>query len=217
MAVPREKIVKTLVPGGDSAEIPVSICFKRTTACAPTLSPYPYNPTEAKKLLIEAGYPNGVDITLKVFQPIKYLGEAIAGAVREVGFRASIEPLPLSLYVKQRGNGEFTAFVGYYPTASQPDTANLFDFFFGANRDYSKDPLIHEAADKGAVEFNLKKRTALYTPALNQINAKAYILPLSELPIVFGHSKNVTVLHNPLSTGESRLGDYAWSNYKGKM
>ena len=46
------------------------------------------------------------------------------------------------------------------------------------------------------------------------MNEQAYILPLSELPIVFGHSKKVKVLPNPLSLSESRLGDYAWKNYK---
>jgi hypothetical protein len=30
------------------------------------------------------------------------------------------------------------------------------------------------------------------------------------------HTDNVKIMRNQLSTGESRLGDYAWSDYKGK-
>ncbi|MCD6073634.1 MAG: hypothetical protein K0Q70_517 [Rhodospirillales bacterium] len=214
MAIPRDQIVKTYVPGGETAEQPPGICFKKTVACKPDLGIYPYNPAEAKKLLAEAGYPNGVDLVLDVFQPSRQIAEAIAGEIRKVGFRTTVNPMTLGVYVKRRGDGEFTAFVGYYPTAAQPDMANLLDFFFGADRDYWKDDFIHDIAAKGNLEFDLAKRTALYTPALNRINEKAYIYPVSELPLLFVSTKDVKVLSNPLSAAESRLGDYAWADYK---
>jgi peptide/nickel transport system substrate-binding protein len=214
MAIPRDQIVKTFVPGGETAEQPPAICFKKTVACAPGNTIYPYNPSEAKKLLIEAGYPNGVDLVLDVFAPSRQIAEAIAGEIRKVGFRTTVNPMTLGVYVKRRGDGEFTAFVGYYPTAAQPDMANLLDFFFGADRDYWKDDFIHDIAAKGNLEFDVAKRTALYTPALNRINEKAYIHPISELPLLFVSKKDVKVLSNPVSAAESRLGDYAWSDYK---
>ena len=214
MAVPRDQIVKTFVPGGETSEQPPGICFKRTVACKPDVGIYPYNPAEAKKLLAEAGYPNGVDLTLDVFQPSRQIAEALAGELRKVGFRTTVNPMTLGVYVKRRGDGEFTAFVGYYPTAAQPDMANLLDFFFGADRDYWKDDKITEIFQKGNVEFDLAKRTALYTPALNIINQKAYIYPISELPLLFVGNKDVKVLSNPVSAAESRLGDYAWADYK---
>jgi peptide/nickel transport system substrate-binding protein len=214
MAIPRDQIVKTYVPGGEIAEQPNGICFKNTVACEPTTKVYAYNPDQAKKLLAEAGYPNGLDMVLDVFAPSKQIAEAIAGEIRKVGFRATVNSMTLGVYVKRRGDGEFTAFVGYYPTASQPDTANLLDFFFAANRDYWKDPLIHKASDAGNREFDLAKRTKIYTPALDRINEKAYIFPISELPLLFVGTKDTKVLDNTLSTAESRLGDYAWSDYK---
>ena len=214
MAIPRDQIVKTFVPGGETAEQPPGICFKRTVACKPDIGVYPYNPAEAKKLLAEAGYPNGVDLILDVFAPSKQIAEAIAGEIRKVGFRTTVNPMTLGVYVKRRGDGEFTAFVGYYPTAAQPDMANLLDFFFGADRDYWKDDKIMDIFQKGNLEFDLAKRTALYTPALNIINEKAYIYPMSELPLLFVSHKDVKVLNNPLSAAESRLGDYAWADYK---
>lgn len=214
MAIPRDQIVKTYVPGGDIAEQPLSICFKRSVACAPTTQVYPYNPSEAKKLLGDAGYPNGVDLILDVFAPSRQIAEAIAGEIRKVGFRATVNSMPLGVYVKRRGDGELTAFVGYYPTAAQPDVDNLLGFFFGADRDYWKDPVITKAYEDGQKEFDLAKRTKIYTPALNRINEKAYIHPISELPLLFVSAKQVKVLNNTVSTAESRLGDYAWSDYK---
>ena len=85
MAIPRDLIVKNIVAGGDKAELPRSICFKATIGCEPTVDPYTYNPSEAKRLLIEAGYGNGVDLTIAAHAPWKSIAEAIAGEVRKVG------------------------------------------------------------------------------------------------------------------------------------
>jgi hypothetical protein len=106
--------------------------------------------------------------------------------------------------------------VGFYPTSANPDTANLLNFFFDADRDYWRDDLISKARKAGDLEFDVAKRADIYLPALNRVNEKAYIYPVSELPLVWAHSKDVKVLRNPLSAGESRLGDYAWSDFKPK-
>jgi peptide/nickel transport system substrate-binding protein len=216
MAIPRDQILKEIVAGGEQAEIPRSICFKATIACAPTTDPYKYDPAQAKKLLAEAGYPNGFDLVLYAHAPHKDKAEAVAGEVRKIGIRTSVEALPLGLYVKKRGDGDFTAFLGLYPTSSNPDTDNLIDFFFGQDRDYWKDDFIAQAKRDGEGELDLAKRTAIYVPALNRINEKAYIYPMFEQPMVWAHSKDVKLLKQPLSAADPRLGDYAWSDYKGK-
>ena len=215
MAIDRASFVKNIVPAGDKAEIPNGICFKAHIACKVDNAPYRFNPAEAKRLLTEAGYPNGLDITLYAHQPVAYIATAIAGEVRKVGIRASVEPMPLGVYVKKRGDGDLTAFTGFYPTGVNPDAGNLISFFFNQDRDYWKDSVVSEAWSKGETELDLAKRTALYTPALNRINEKAYILPISEMPIVWAHSKDVKVLPNRLSMADPKLGDYAWSDYKG--
>lgn len=209
-AIDREAIIKTMVPGGAIAERPPSICFKTTTACRPTTKPLSYDPAAAKNLLAEAGYPNGFDLRFYVLGPVKDIGEAIAGDLRKVGIRASVESLVRSVHVKKRGAGEYTAFFGTYPSASDPDTNNLLNVFFGDNRDYAKDPLIHSAMEKGEAEFDLDRRAAIYTPALNRINEMAYALGFSELPLLFAHTKDVRVDKNLLSAGEIRIGDYFW-------
>lgn len=214
MAIPRELIVKNIMAGGNMAELPKSICFKSTLACEPTTQPYSFNPTEAKRLLTEAGYPNGLDLTLYAHAPHKDIAEAIAGEVRKVGIRASVEALPLAVYVKKRGDGDFTAFTGLYPTSSNPDTDNLLEFFFGADRDYWRDSSIAKASTDGQKEFDLAKRTKLYVPALDRINEKAYIYPLAEQPMVWAHTKDIKLLKNKLSASDPRLGDYAWADHK---
>ena len=210
MAIDREKIVRALVPGGDKAYMMRSICLPTMLGCSPTTDPIKYDPEGAKKLLAEAGYPNGFDLQVDAFEPVKYVAEAITGDLRKVGIRASVQPLNSTVYVKKRGDGEFTAFVGNYPTGTHPDMATMWDFFFAGNRDYWKDSFIDKVYADGNQEFDDAKRAALYTPALNRVNEKAYILPISEMPMLWAHSKDVTVSENTLSASSPVLGDFAF-------
>jgi peptide/nickel transport system substrate-binding protein len=210
MAIDREKLVRAIVPGGDKAYMMRSICIPAVFGCAPTTDPYPYDPEQAKKLLAEAGYPNGIDLQIDAFDPVKYVAEAIAGEVRKVGIRASVQPLTSTVYVKKRGDGEFTTFVGNYPTGTHPDMATMWDFFFAGNRDYWKDSFIDKAYADGNLEFDDAKRTAIYTPALNRVNEKAYILPISEMPMLWAHGKDITVSEDTLSASSPVLGDFAF-------
>jgi len=211
MAIDRATIIKTFVAGGELAEQPAGICFKSTVACAPTTQPVAYDPAGAKKLLAEAGYPNGVDITLSVYNPINDIAIALSGELRKVGFRASVEPLPTSVYVKKRDDGGMTAFMATYPTGAQPTLDNLLDLFFVGNRDYWKDPVIAEAMKEGAMVQDEVARGKIYARALDQVNQKSYIYPFSELPIVYAHTSEVRIEANPLTTGERRIGDYFWN------
>jgi peptide/nickel transport system substrate-binding protein len=210
-AIDRKELAKAVIPGGEIAEILNGICIPADIGCASSTSPPAYDPEDAKKLLAAAGYPDGFDLEFDVHEPIKEIGEAIAGMVRKVGIRASIRPLPLALYVRMRGEGKFTAFLGFYPTNAQPDMDNLFDFFFDGNRDYWNDPVIQAAQKAGAVEFDAEKRPEIYKQGIDQANKMNYILPVADLPAVFVHSKDVRVSDNRLSPIDTQVSDYEWS------
>ncbi|HSL52356.1 MAG TPA: ABC transporter substrate-binding protein, partial [Candidatus Deferrimicrobiaceae bacterium] len=56
----------------------------------PAVKPYPYDPKKAKELLTQAGYPNGVDITLhSATIPNRPIFEAIGQMLTEVGLRTT--------------------------------------------------------------------------------------------------------------------------------
>ena len=113
--------------------------------------------------------------------------------------------------MRLRGEGKFTAFVGFYPTNAQPDMDNIFDFFFDGNRDYWNDAVVQQVQKAGAIEYDDEKRTMLYQKGVDQVNRMNYILPLADLPIVFVHTKDVHVSENALSLIDMRVSEFSWS------
>jgi len=65
---------------------------------------YPYDPAKAKKLLAEAGFPNGVDINWLLLNSTEYraIGEAIQAMWGEVGIRVKFDVVDLSQFTQFR-------------------------------------------------------------------------------------------------------------------
>jgi peptide/nickel transport system substrate-binding protein len=57
----------------------------------PNLPAHAFDQALARRLLAEAGYPNGLDLTLDTIAALKDLGEAIAAMLTEVGIRAKVQ------------------------------------------------------------------------------------------------------------------------------
>ncbi len=216
MALDRDAIIKNIVPGDGTAEKLRMICFDWTIDCSATVPVQGYDPSTAKRLLAEAGFPNGFDLQFDVHEPVREIAEAIAGDLRKVGIRASIQPLPNSVYVKKRGDGEFTAFMGYYPTTAQPDSGNVLDFFMGQDRDYYKDEILQKINNEGVTELDDTKRRAMYRTAFNRVNEMNYIVPFSSLPTAYAMSKDVDIAPDVFSYTAVYMNDLVWAGYKGK-
>ena len=213
MAIDRDPIIEHIVPGGLKYVAKLTaLCFETTTpSCNPTVAFPKYDPEGAKKLLAEAGYPNGIDYEYTVVTPQKPIAEAVAGSMLKAGIRATIRPVPLSVYQKDRNDGKLTSWTIVFPSASHPDASNILETLMtGAVAKYYEDPTLFKILEDGQKEFDDAKRSAIYQKAYDRVNSQFYIYPMSSLPNVFVHSRDIKILDNPLMAGDTSVTDYFW-------
>lgn len=99
-AVNKEEIVKSILLGAgravDSPVLPEMFGYK-------SVGGYEYNPQKAKKLLAEAGYPNGFSVTMYTtegrYLMDKMIAQALQGYLAQVGVRVELKTMEWATYL----------------------------------------------------------------------------------------------------------------------
>jgi len=195
-AIDREKIIATLLEKrGILAQGPIPPILRKFF---PPLTPYfNYNPQKARKLLKEAGYPDGftLHITITPFPEALDVVEVIQQYLGQVGIKVNINQLEWSAFKEAIARGETESFwLSWW--ADYPDAENfLFPLFHsinwgaGGNRCFYKNPKVDSLLKQAESEPEITTRIQLLYQAEQII--------ISDAPLVFFWHQNDYYLYQP--------------------
>ena len=184
-AINKDVIVKDVLKGfGEVAISPFSTSFGPWYTA--DVTKYNYDPEKAKKLLAEAGYANGFEVTCNtpetgfaVQQPVAML-QVIQSNLAAVGITMKIQTLEFATYMSRYQFGDYEMTMrAYYSNQSDPDNylTNLHhsrqqpkpEGNGGLDTGYYVNPEVDKLIDAQRKELDVQKRIALVHQAIKLI------------------------------------------------
>jgi peptide/nickel transport system substrate-binding protein len=172
-----------------------TVCSPLIKYCDSSVKLPGYDPAKAKKLMADAGYPNGFTTPILTWGAGRVAAEAIAGMWRKVGITASVETATFSVFVKKRIDGVPAIVTLWDNSVGQPDIDNTAEYYFLPNaRNYNGDQDLQRLSLEGRSELDPAKRAAIYKAMFNKSNEEAYLMPLNRIPSMVLLQKDVELL-----------------------
>src|SRR5215831_1731306 len=152
------------------------------------LEPPPYDPAKAKKLLAEAGYPNGFDGgEFYPFPPYNTMGEAIQGYLQTVGIRTRMRVMERAAYFTQWQEKKLhgvilviSAAFGNAATRLEPYATKKGIYAYGSL------PEVDDLYVRQARELDSKKREAMLHQIQKTLADQVTTIPIYELAFIWG-------------------------------
>jgi len=187
-AIDRDSIAKNLI-GGAAAKVH-SNCYPSQFGCTQDVPKYDYDPAKAKKLLAEAGYPNGFSTDIYAYRQ-RPVTEAVMGYLGKIGIKTNLKYMQ---YRALRGlvwedKAPFHNMT--WGSYSVNDVSAITSHFFNGGRDdYCRDQEIMDALKEGDSNTDPGKRKAAYKKALSKLASEVCWLPL------FSYAKYYAFTHD---------------------
>ena len=164
----------------------------------------PYNVEKAKKLLAEAGYPDGFEVSLDCpnnrYNNDEKICQASVGMLGKIGIKVNLVAQPKSLHFPKITNHKTDFYMlgwGYaYPDAHF-NFVNMMHSESAWNGGGITNPRIDELIDAMAMEIDQQKRDAMIREVFEITTNEQVYLPLHHQVIVWGMSKNIEMPMEP--------------------
>jgi peptide/nickel transport system substrate-binding protein len=210
-SIDRDLLGPSVLPGGNVVKALDALCLPNQIGCDYTRKPPAYDPVAAKRMLAEAGYPDGFDLELTAIPGSYTVAEALAGEMRKIGIRAVVDKATFGAYRQKQRDGKIQSLVGQWTLAGLPDVSATVDFYFdGAARDYWRDPLILKLAKDGLATLDPEQRKAIYRQIFDRVTEMSYVLPISNRPDVYIHSQDLVVAKGAVNVYGINLQEMRW-------
>ena len=147
-----------------------------------------YDPTQAKRLLLEAGYPNGFDAG-EFFTDASYsnVSEALLNNFGEVGIRAKLRPLERAAFFKAYAEKSLKNLV-FAGSGAFGNAATRLEAFIvkGGTYVYGSYPDVDAMFQQQAVELDHKKRAAILEQMQQLTYERSIYAPMWQLGFLNG-------------------------------
>ena len=209
MAIDRKALVKVTYGGLSEGVKPVeALCLKEQLGCGYTKLVPDYDPAGAKKLLAEAGYGDGFDVTLATFPRYLQPATAVSGMLRAVGIRATVQPHPIANRVQMIKDHRIDMSYYSWSGGNQFEVSGNIGRHF-SSKDYADEPL-QQAAQKTLSIMDDKERRAAVAKVFDEVTDKAYAFAMLPNRFIYTHTKEVALV-NPDEVREMDIiGVHEW-------
>jgi peptide/nickel transport system substrate-binding protein len=190
--IDRDSLVTQLI--GGTAKVINTPCNPLNFGCDATAAvPYDYDPTLAKKLLAEAGYPNGLNLALwtSTTRPLEW-SEALQQNWRSIGVNVSVNRMPpQAVNEKLEAQGLPIYYTDWGGFRINDASAFVSIFFRGSPDDIARDPEVMALLKTGDTSPDIAARKEAYAKAIHRITDQALILPLNTFNINYAATKEL--------------------------
>jgi peptide/nickel transport system substrate-binding protein len=179
---------------------------------------HPHDPGRARRLLAEAGFPNGFDAG-DYYCDSSYanLGEAVVNYLKAVGIRTQLRPLERAAFIAQNRDKKLKNII-QTASGAAGNAATRLDAFVaaGGTFTYGSYPDIDGLLQEQAGETDLKKREAILHRIQQMLHERAVFAPIWELAFLNGYGPRVAESGLTLITGHPYSAPYEDLRLKGK-
>jgi peptide/nickel transport system substrate-binding protein len=173
----------------------------------PGTKPDPYDLPQAKKLLTEAGYPNGFAMTLHGpndrYVNDSSIAEAIAQGWTRIGIKTTVDTMPAAMYFSRSLKAEFSIRLTGWASDTGEGGNNLLQIVASVNPDKGRgavpDPShyanahMDELIEKAVSTIDPEEREKLYVAAVHEAMEDQPFIPIHQQVNVFALRKGLVM------------------------
>ena len=220
LAVDKDAIIEAVFEGEGTPSI-TGFFPPDSEFIAPGLKPVGYDPKEARRLLTEAGYPNGFSRDIEMLlmpwpgrAEMADVGEVVAGFwEKNLGLKVRRRPIDWATFAPNYAVARKMPWVtwahGFNPRAF-PDPINGMDTWMMTESRYNSVaelPAIDALASKVRSETDRAKRVGLYREMGKILNEGYHAITVAAVPALYAYNPK-RIASYPLPPGEAYLGGY---------